>query len=268
MTPSAKSYAEAGAILKLPVVPAAFFGMVLGLSGLGAAWGAARAVWGAPAAIGEGIFLLAGLVWVGLISLFAAKWIFLPSLAREEAKDPIQCCYIGLAGVATMLVAGGLLPYARGPASVLFAVGAVYTLGFAVWRTGGLWQGGRDPISLTAVLYLPSVAGLFVMGATAAAFGLHPLDQLAFGAGLFSWLAIESVLLNRLLVASPLSAPLRTTLGVQLAPPCVGALSYLSVAGGRPDLLAHMLIGYGLLQLLVLARLLIWIGEAPLNASY
>jgi tellurite resistance protein len=66
----------------LPVIPAAFFGMVLGLAGLGAAWRAAQGVWGLPAPNGEGIYLLAGLVWVALISLFAAKRIFLPVRCR------------------------------------------------------------------------------------------------------------------------------------------------------------------------------------------
>jgi tellurite resistance protein len=39
-------------------------------------------------------------------------------------------------------------------------------------------------------------------------------------------------------------------------------LAYLSVGGGALDLLAHALIGYGLLQMLVLARLSPWIARA------
>jgi tellurite resistance protein TehA-like permease len=42
--------------------------------------------------------------------------------------------------------------------------------------------------------------------------------QVIFGGGLFSWLAIESVLLGRMLTGSELAAALRPTLGIQLAP--------------------------------------------------
>jgi tellurite resistance protein len=38
---------------------------------------------------------------------------------------------------------------------------------------------------------------------------------------------------------------MRPTLGVQLAPPAVGAVAYLGVTQGPPDIFAHALIGYG-----------------------
>jgi len=37
---------------KPPIIPAAFFGIVLGLAGLGNAWRAAHRVWQAPAFVG------------------------------------------------------------------------------------------------------------------------------------------------------------------------------------------------------------------------
>jgi tellurite resistance protein len=117
-------------------------------------------------------------------------------------------------------------------------------------------------------LYLPTVAGSFVTAAVAAALGFADWGQLAFGAGLFSWLALESVLVHRLFVADGLPLLLRPTLGIQLAPPAVGAVAYLSVTAGLPDVVAHALVGYALLQLLVLLRMLPWIRQQPFAASY
>lgn len=118
------------------------------------------------------------------------------------------------------------------------------------------------------VLYLPSVAGGFVTGTTAALLGAPDWGQLAFGAALFSWLAIESVLLHRLYTGPVMPAPLRPTLGIQLAPPVVGAVAYLAVSGGTPDIFAHALIGYGLLQALLLLRMLPWIFEQGFSMGY
>src|SRR5438445_158600 len=122
---------------------------------------------------------------------------------------------------------------------------------------GGAWRvAGR-------VWHLPSVT------ATAAAALGHPdWGQLAFGAGLFSWLAIDSVLLHRLYTTTSMPAPLRPTLGIQLAPPAVGAVAYLSVTTGTPDLLAYAMLGYGVLQALRLLRLLPWIRQQPFAPSY
>jgi Voltage-dependent anion channel len=167
-----------------------------------------------------------------------------------------------------MLVAGGAVPYSRLIALIVFLVGCAFTLCFAIWRTGGLWFGERDQSSTTPVLYLPTVAGSFVAGTVAAAFGRADWGQFAFGAGLFSWLAIESVLLNRLLTGPTLASALRPTLGIQLAPAPVGAVALLSVAPNESSLFAHAMIGYGLLQGLVLLRLLPWIMQEPFAPSY
>ncbi|USI74688.1 dicarboxylate transporter/tellurite-resistance protein TehA [Sphingomonas morindae] len=252
----------------LPRVPASFFGIVLGLAGLANSWRAAHLAWGMPAMIGEVLFLLAALAWAIVSTLYAFKWIVAPLEARAEADHAVQCCFIGLGGVATLLIAQGALPYARALALLLFALGAVFTLGFALWRTGLLWRGERDAGASTPILYLPTVAGGFVAGTTAAALGWQEWGQLAFGAALFSWLAIESVLLHRLYTAATLPPAMRPTLGIQLAPPAVGAATYLAVGGGAPDLIGRALIGYALLQALLLLRMARWIAEAPFGASY
>lgn len=186
----------------------------------------------------------------------------------SEARNPIQCCFIGLAGVSTMLVGISFLPYTRPAAEVIYIVGAAFTLAFAAWRTGLLWQGDRDHSATTPVLYLPTVAGGFVMSGGAGALGYPDWGQLAFGVAFFSWLAVESVLIHRLYTLPALPLALRPTLGIQLAPPAVGAIAYGAINGGAPDLTSHVMMGYAILQALVLLRLLPWILQQPFTASY
>jgi tellurite resistance protein len=249
-------------------IPVSFFGIVLGVAGLGNAWRAAHSLWGAPTFVGEGLLAVAGLIWSVLIVLYIRKWLFSRDEALVELKHVTLCCFVGLVGVSTMVIGGAVIPYSRPLAWVLFVLGAVYTLGFAVWRMGLLSMGERDPSTTTAILYLPGVAGSFVMATVCGALGCPAWGQYAFGAGLFSWLAIESVLLHRLYTAKSLERALRPTLGIQLAPPAVGAVAYVSVTTGVPGFAAHALLGYAMLQALLLLRLLRWIREQPFGASY
>ncbi|BDG74343.1 dicarboxylate transporter/tellurite-resistance protein TehA [Roseomonas fluvialis] len=252
----------------MPLVPASFFGMVLGLVGLGTGWRIATRLWGLPAIVGEAILLLAAAVWAILLILYVGKWLLARDAALAEAAHPVQCCFVGLVGVATMLVAGAAIPLSRELALILYALGAVFTLAFGVWRSGQLWHGGRDGTTSTPVLYLPLVAGSFVSATVASTLGYADWGALAFGMGFFAWLAIESVLLHRLYTGPALPPALRPTLGIQLAPPVVGAISYLSVHPGPPDVMAQAMLGYGLMQALLLLRLLPWILEQPFAPSY
>jgi len=252
---------------KFPLIPASFFGIVLGLVGLGGSWRAAHEVWGLPSLVGEAVMLAGGIVWAVLVVLFAAKWLTAREEAVAEARHPVQCCFIGLAGVATMLVAIAVQPYAALVAIMFFMLGGAFTLGFALWRTGVLWQGGRDPTATTPVLYLPTVAGSYVVAMSCAALGFPEWGRLAFGAGVLSWLAIESVLVHRLYTLVEMPAAMRPTLGIQLAPPTVGAAAYVSVTSGPPDTLILAMIGYGIFQILLLVRLSRWIFAAGFAAS-
>ena len=242
--------------------------MVPGLAGLGNDWRAATSLWSAPRWPGECILAVATLVWLVLLSLYFLKWVNSREEALAEFHHSIQCCFIGLVGISTLLIAVAVAPYWRTLALVLLVAGAVGQLGFALHRSGTLWKGGRQAADTTPVMYLPTVGGNFVSAIAAGSLGFADWGVLFFGAGLLSWLALESVILHRLYVIDPLPVALRATLGIQLAPPTVGAVAYLSITSGPPDLAAQAMVGYGLLQLILLIRLGGWIREQAFAASY
>lgn len=251
-----------------PIVPASYFGMVLGLAGLGNCWRVAGRLWNLPGWIGEAIMLLAGLVWAVLLLAYLDKWLRARSQVLAELDHPIQCCFVGLVPTSTMLVALGILPYSHDAALALFVIGAVAQAVFGVHRTGTLWTGGRDPADTTPVAYLPTVAGSFVAAIVAGALGHPDWGSLFFGVGLFSWLAYESIVLRRLLEVPSLATALRPTLGIHFAPPVVGCVAYLAITEGVPDLMAQALLGYGIFQGLVLLRLVPWLAAMPFGVSY
>jgi tellurite resistance protein len=167
-----------------------------------------------------------------------------------------------------MLAALALIPFSRELAIGLFAVVVLAQLALGLWLNGRMWMGGRPPELVTPAIYLPSVAQSFVAATASAAFGWTQLGMLFFGVGLFAWLALESMILQRASVGTPLPAPLRPLLGIQLAPAVVGGGSYLALTTGAPDLFAWMLLGYGLYQASLLLRLLPWIREQAFVPGY
>jgi tellurite resistance protein len=254
--------------MRMNFPPASFFGMALGLLALGILWRVAQPLWNLPSVASEAILAVGAAVWAALIALYLAKWLFARAAARTEFEDPIQCCFIGLAPVTTMLTAAAALPYDHMAATILALVGAAGAVIFAVYRTGRLWMGGREESATTPILYLPTVAAGFVAASTMNALGWGDWGRLAFGAAFFSWLAIESVLIRRLYNAPALPPGLRPTLGIQLAPASVGAVAYLNISGGQADIFAQALLGYALLQALILLRLTPWIFAQPFAPSY
>lgn len=251
-----------------PTVPASFFGIILGLVGLGSNWRVAAVLWDLPHFIGEAIMAAAGLVWLVLVLSYVHKWLANTDAALIEAAHPIQCCFIGLAPASMVLMAIALNPYAHELAVVALVVGTSGQVAFWLWRFGAMLQGNRDIANTTPVLYLPSVAGNFIVAIGCGMLGYTSWGILFLGAGVFGWLSLESIIIYRLFHASPLAVPLRPTLGIQLAPPVVAVAAWLANSHELPGLVVQAAWGYGLLQALLLVRLLPWILEQSFTPAY
>jgi len=249
-------------------LPAGYFGIVLGVIGMGFAWRYAAKIWSVSPAIGDALESLAMAIWLALAVAFIVRLVKYPHSVVEEINHPLKGSFVSLFPATTMLVSIALEPYFRFLAAGLFAFGALVQLAYAAWQSAGMWRGKLPAADTTPGLYLPTVANNFISAMACGALGYHDLGILFFGAGVFSWLSLEPAILQRLRSGGELPTPVRTSLGIQLAPALVACNAYLSVNGGQADFFAKMLFGYGLLQLLFMLRLMPWYLKQPFNASF
>ncbi|HEX3379235.1 MAG TPA: dicarboxylate transporter/tellurite-resistance protein TehA [Paraburkholderia sp.] len=249
-------------------VPAGFLGIAVGSLAFANLWHVAIRLWHLPAVVGTVMTVAALAVWVVLLFAYAHKWFAQTAEARAELDHPVQSSFVALGPISTLLAAQLLQPFAHTLALTLYGIAVVAQLALGVYLQGKLWQGGRKPELTTPAIYLPTVGAGFVAATASAAFGFHQLGELFFGGGMLAWLALESMILHRAAVHEPLPEALRPTLGVQLAPPVVGGVAYMSLTTGTPDLFAYALLGYGLYQALLLLRLLPWIRQQAFVPGY
>ncbi|MCA0046311.1 dicarboxylate transporter/tellurite-resistance protein TehA [Mesorhizobium sp. B283B1A] len=236
--------------------PASFFAIGLGTSSFAVMWQVACQLWAAPKGIAVAAVILAMCVWAALLFLYALKLWLAPLAVRAELADPVQNCFPGLAGVGIMLTAVSVLPFSATAATILLGIGGLFAVGFGFWHSQMIWKAAIALSDATPALYLPVAAASFVLSIGLSAFGRSEWAQLALGAGLFSWLTIDSVLFYRLYFGEPLRDQIRPTLGVQLAPPAVCSLAYVNASGTSGDVFVHCLIGYAILQAVVLGGVL------------
>ncbi|HFZ8993403.1 TPA: dicarboxylate transporter/tellurite-resistance protein TehA [Citrobacter freundii] len=249
-------------------LPAGYFGMVLGTIGMGLAWRYASQIWPVSHWPGDALVVLAMVIWSLLSLAFISRLVRFPASVLAEIRHPVMSSFVSLFPATTMLVAIGFVPWCHAIALGLFSVGVVVQLAYAAWQTAGLWRGAHPQEATTPALYLPTVANNFISAMACGALGYHDAGLVFLGAGVFSWLSLEPVILQRLRSAGELPTALRTSLGIQLAPALVACSAWLSVNGGEADTLAKMLFGYGLLQLLFMLRLMPWYLTRSFNASF
>ena len=249
-------------------VPVSFFSIAVGSLALAGAWRVGERIWSLPGSLVTALTLGSLAIWLTIVAAYTHKWLSHRGEALAELRHPVQSSFAALGPLSTLLAAQGVYGYSHQAAFALFVIGAVAQIGLGAYLYGRFWQGGMKPELFTPAMYLPTVAPNFVTGTTAALLGWPHVSGMFFGVGAISWLVIESILLQRAAVLHALPEVLRPTLGIQLAPPVVGGVAYLSFTSGAPDLVAQLLLGYGLYQVLVLLRLLPWICKQPFAPSY
>lgn len=239
-------------------VPASFFGMVLGVFGLGSAWRYGASVGLVPPWVGEAGVLAGCAVWLVLAVIYAVRCVTDRDGVAAEWRDPATFSFVSLLPAGAVLVAAGVHPYVPVVAWVLLWCGVVGQLVFVAVRCAPLWTGTQPLEATTPALYLPFVAANFISAIGLGVLGQAQLGHLFLGAGVVSWLTLEPLITHRLRTGTPIAPPARGVVGVQLAPAFVACYAYLSVNGGRVDALVLGLVGYGVLQLLLVARLWRW----------
>ncbi|HHT7895335.1 TPA: dicarboxylate transporter/tellurite-resistance protein TehA [Pasteurella multocida] len=240
-------------------LPINYFGIILGLSALSLAWRYAIPLCEGATLVSESLFAVSAMIWLTFIGAYAYKWFNSHQQLKADLQHPLLGNFVSLIPITTILIGIGLVPYNMLLGIVLISLGIITQLAFAVYYIPGMWRGVHQAEMTLPAIYLPTVATNFVSATALGVLGYSELGMVFFGAGFFSWLVLEPIVLQRLRTLQPVPEPLRPMIGIQLAPAFVGCSAYLTLNGGKLDLFALMLLGYGVLQLLFLIRLLPWI---------
>lgn len=251
-----------------PAVPANLFGVGFGLCGLAQMWsavlGEARGHTFWPVATA---WLLAAAVWlVTLVAYVAGARSSRP--VRALLAHPVQGPFTALAAIVPMLLGVALARYDRPAGEAVFVAGLMLTVCFGSWISAQ-WIVAETRLAQWHPGYsLPTVTGGLLGAAGSAELGHRTLSHVMFGYGVACWVALGSILLLRLFTQAPLPDALSPTMAIEVAPPVVAAQAWLTLNGGRLDLVAAALAGHALLMVLVQVALVPVYRRAPFGPGY
>lgn len=237
---------------RLAHLPVSLFSVVMGTAGLAIAWKRAAHALGTPDLIWQSIALLAGGVFVLLLGLYTTKLLRHRAAVVEELHHPVRINFFPTISISLFLLsiaAAGTLP---GVSGTLWQVGVVVHLGFTlVAMSSWIHHTHYDIKHMNPAWFIPVVGNLFVpiVGVSVA-----PADVswFFFAIGIVFWLVLLTIVMNRLFFHAALPDRLAPTLFILIAPPAVGFVSWLALAGGL-DAFGRILYSFGLFLTLLLA---------------
>lgn len=247
-------------------VPFSWFSIPFGLAGLAGSWSYGADLGLAARPVSVALTAISATVWVVLLIAYlrgARRLATVAADVRDATTGPFAALVL-LTPVLILVQARGVAPTV---AKTVFDVIAILIVALAGHLIG---QWTSTPLVLDQLhpgYFLPSVAGGYVGALAASTFGQHNLAWLLFGLASMSWVVLGAVVTGRLLLGPPLPAALVPTLAVQIAPPALATLAWLSLRGGRLDAVVYGLAGYGLLMIAAQLPLLAAYRQLPFTLS-
>jgi tellurite resistance protein len=237
----------------LDYLPIGFFGSVMGLVGLSAAWRAATHLYGLPEAIADGTGAVAVAVFASLALGYGWKCLTAWPAVKAEFEHPIAGCMFGTAAISLLLLPIVMVHASREIAFGMWVVGAVGMV-FLALLTLSRWISRRQQMPHATPAWIIPVVGLLDVPLAMPALGLpasSELGVLSLAVGLFFAVPIFTLVFARLLFEAPMPDDLRPSLMILVGPFAVGYSTYITVTAAH-DLFAQMLYA---LTLFILAML-------------
>lgn len=255
---------------RLEYLPIGFFGSTMGLTGLSIAWSIAHSVFGLPLWIATTLAAISVAAFVVLFVAYGIKVVCAPDKVLAEFRHPIAGNLFGTFLISILLLPIVLAPVCLTVAQVVWGVGAVGMIAFALTIVSR-WLSDRQQIAHATPAWIVPVVGMLDVPLALPSLGLPPLPEvmiLSLAVGLFFAVPLFTLIFSRLVFEAPMPDALQPTLLILAAPFSVGFSSYV-VTVGRIDLFATALYFLMLFLLAVLlGRLRMLRGCCPFRITW
>jgi len=242
-------------------MPIRFAPAVMSLFGLALAWRALSDLGGWESGFGRLISigaLLLGLVTFGSIVLHQ----FQKGALRETFENPQLRVLPACLTVGLMLLSALLAPHMPRLANAMIWIAALGHFLLLAWLINGWFRGGLALEIISPVWFIP-VVGNIVVPVGAIASGEVMLAWFGFSVGIVLWLMLLPIVFFRLIHGKRMPDELESTQMVLVAPPAIGSVSWLLLAGDQAVVPGVVLLSVAFFLMLTMVPMVLRVISRP-----
>lgn len=219
--------------------------MIMGLAGFTIACNRAALVYEWTFAPGRVLLPAVGALFALVAAVFTVKVARYPREVLAEIRHPVKLAFVPTVSISLILLSIAALHQAPGLSRVLWTVGTVMHALLTLYVLSSWLQHDKFEIAhLNPAWFIPVVGNILVPIA-GVRHASPEISWVFFAFGLFFWPVLTAIVFYRLIFHGSLPERFMPTLAIFIAPPAVGFLSYLNLAGGL-DGFARVLYGVAL----------------------
>jgi len=214
--------------------------MIMGLTGLSLAWHKAEGILNLSIAPSPWLLILATTLFVLLAAVYSAKVIKFKAAASKEWAHPIKMNFVPAVSISLILLSIAWLPVSAPYSKLLWTAGVVLHLMLTLYvMTQWMHHSKFDIVHLNPAWFIPVVGNILVPIAGVQHAPIE-VSWFFFSIGIIFWPVLLTIIMYRVIFHTSIPERLMPTLFILIAPPAVGFISYLKLAG-EVDAFAQLL---------------------------
>ncbi len=229
---------------RLQFFPIMMFATIMGLAGLTLVYKRVSEVLYFPSFISTIMMIITTLVFFIVSYFYILKIIKHKDEVKKELTHPIRINFFAAFSISTLLLSMVYRHSIDEISQGLFIIGAVFHI-FFTFYTIKFWINNNLEMQHSNPAWFIPIVGNLIVPIAGKGFVNDSILYFYFSIGIFFWIVLFAIILNRIIFHSQFMPKFMPTLFILIAPPAIGFISYIKLTGNL-DFFAQILFNLGL----------------------
>ena len=229
---------------RLQFFPIMMFAIVMGLSGLTMVYKRVSEVLYFPYFISILMMIVTSMIFLLILYFYTLKLMKHKNEVKKEFSHPIRINFFAASSISILLLSMIYRHNINEISQILFIIGAILHI-FFTFYTIKFWINNNLEIQHSNPAWFIPIVGNLIVPIAGKGFVDDSILYFYFSIGIFFWIILFSIILNRIIFHNQFAPKFMPTLFILIAPPSIGFISYIKLTGTL-DFFAQILFNLGL----------------------
>ena len=229
---------------RLQFFPIMMFAIVMGLAGLTLVYKKVSEALFLPSIIYLVMMICTTIIFFIILYFYLLKIMKHKNEVKKEFSHPIRINFFAASSISILILSMIYRNTIDPLAQIFFIVGAVFHI-FFTFYTIKFWINNNLEMQHSNPAWFIPIVGNLIVPIAGKGFIDDSVLYFYFSIGIFFWIILFSIILNRIIFHNQFAPKFMPTLFILIAPPAIGFISYIKLTG-HLDFFAHILFNLGL----------------------
>ena len=229
---------------RLQFFPIMMFAIVMGLAGLTLVYKQVSEALFLPSIIYLVMMICTTIIFFIILYFYLLKIMKHKNEVKKEFSHPIRINFFAASSISILILSMIYRNTIDPLAQIFFIVGAVFHI-FFTFYTIKFWINNNLEMQHSNPAWFIPIVGNLIVPIAGKGFIDDSVLYFYFSIGIFFWIILFSIILNRIIFHNQFAPKFMPTLFILIAPPAIGFISYVKLTGNL-DFFAQILFNLGL----------------------